>query len=55
MDQIEMRMELLKLAKGHASLPIEPEAMIKMARLLEDYVMGTLKTSEHGREGSSPR
>jgi hypothetical protein len=40
MDEITMRLELLKLASGSAALPSEAEAVIKAANELEKFVMG---------------
>ena len=48
MDITQVRLELLKLAVGNASLPIEAEAVIKTAQLLEKFVDGSAIRS--GRE-----
>jgi hypothetical protein len=47
MGEIEMRLELLKLANGGASLPVETEAVIKAARELEKFVMGPSSPPAH--------
>ncbi len=55
MNEMEMRLELLKLAKGNTSLPTDPEAIIRTARQLEEFVTGwpTEKKSVH--PDSEPR
>lgn len=52
MDIAEIRLELLKLAKGGASFRTDAEAIIKAARSLEEFVIGRSDATQREREDS---